>query len=71
MRIATGKVIEGRIQIEGEPLEEGATVTVLVPEGSERFELTPDEAAELDESLREVARGEFLDSASLLRELRR
>jgi hypothetical protein len=71
MRIATGKVIEGRLQIEGEPLEEGATVTVLVPEGSERFELTPDEAAELDESLREVARGEFLDSASLLRELRR
>lgn len=29
MKIITGKVVAGRIVIEGEPLEEGSTVTVL------------------------------------------
>lgn len=71
MRIATGKVIDGRLEIDGESLEEGATVTVLVPEGSEQFELTPEEATELEASLREIARGESIDGASLVRELRR
>lgn len=32
MRIASGKVVAGKIVVEGEPLAEGATVTVLAPE---------------------------------------
>lgn len=71
MRIATGKVVEGRVEIEGEPLENGTTVTILVPEGSETFELAPDELSELEAALEEIARGESIDGASLVRELRR
>jgi hypothetical protein len=70
MRIATGKVIHGRLELEGDSLEEGSTVTVLVPEPDETFELTPDEEIALEESLKEAAQGQFVDSEVLLRELR-
>ena len=39
MRIATGKVVGGKLELDGDSLEEGATVTVLVPEPDETFEL--------------------------------
>lgn len=44
-------------------------VTVLVLEGSETFELTTDELSELEAALDEIARGESIDGASLVREL--
>ena len=70
MRIATGKVIRGKLELDGDSLEEGATVTVLVPESDETFTLTPDEEVALEESLKQAARGEFVDAGALLRELR-
>jgi hypothetical protein len=70
MRIATGKVIEGKLELDGDSLEEGATVTVLVPEPDETFELTPDEEVALEASLKQAAQGQFVDAEALLRELR-
>ena len=70
MRITTGKVVSGRLEVDGEPLEEGATVTVLVPEADESFELTPEEESILEQSLQEASRGQFVDAQALLRELR-
>jgi hypothetical protein len=71
MRIATGKVVQGKLELEGHSLEEGVTVTVLVPEADETFELTPEENAALEASLEEAAQGRFVDAEALLRELRR
>ena len=71
MRIATGKIVKGRVEIEGEPPEEGTTVTILVPEVGDGFELAPEELVELETALGEIARGESVDGASLIRELRR
>ncbi len=70
MRIATGKVVDGKLELEGEALEEGVTVTVLVPERDETFELTPEEETALEESLEQAGRGQFVDTKALLRELR-
>ncbi len=70
MRIATGKVVKGKLELDGDALEGGATVSILVPESDETFELTPDEEAALEESLRQASRGEFVDADALLRELR-
>jgi hypothetical protein len=70
VRIATGKVVDGKLKLEGDALEEGATVIVLVPEDDETFELTPEEASALEDSLEEASRGEFVDAEALLRELR-
>ncbi|MCL4684982.1 hypothetical protein KJ059_09560 [Myxococcota bacterium] len=70
MRIATGKVIHGKLELDGDSLEEGSVVTVLVPEPDETFELTSDEEIALEESLEQAAKGQFVDSEALLRELR-
>ncbi len=43
---------------------------MLVPETDETFELTLDEEIALEESLKQAARGQFVDAAALLRELR-
>ncbi len=70
MRIAIGKVVHGKLELDGDSLEEGAIVTVLVPEADETFELTPDDEAALEESLAQASQGQFVDAEALIRELR-
>jgi hypothetical protein len=69
MRVATGKVIEGKIVVEGLPLEEGALVTVLAHDQYETFHLSPTEEAELLLAIAEADRGETVSGAELLRHL--
>ncbi len=69
MRVTTGKVVGGKVVVEGEPLAEGATVTVLAPEDQPTFELGPNEEAELLEAIDQVRRGEVVDGDELLNEL--
>lgn len=57
MRIATGKVVQGKLELDGGSLQEGVTVTVFVPELDETFELTPDEELALEEFLKQAAGG--------------
>jgi hypothetical protein len=70
MRIATGKIVSGKVEVEGEPLAEGSRVTVLVREQDEPFELPDDQEQELLASIGEADRGELTDGATLLRSLR-
>ena len=51
-------------------LEEGQTVTILVPEPEGSFELTAEQHQELAEALAEADRGEGIDGWQLLAELR-
>ncbi len=61
MRVATGKVIDGKVVVEGEPLVEGSTVTVFLPEPGEEIELTPEEESRLAQAVREADEGDFLE----------
>ena len=70
MKIVTGKVIGGRIVIEGEPLKEGSTVTVLAPEQDETFELDTEAEAALLAAIAEADRGEVITGKQLLGRLR-
>lgn len=74
MTIVPGKVVNGRIElvdIEDLQLPEGAEVSVYYdPEGAEYIP-TPEEAAELEESLAQIERGEWVDGDEFLAELRR
>ena len=70
MKIATGTVVDGKVVVEGEPLVEGSTVTVVLRE-DEAFEPTPEEEAELLESIAAIERGEFVSGEQLLERLRR
>ncbi len=66
MRITKGKVVNGNIVVEGEPLDEGAVVTVLVSD-EDVFTLSAEEEAILLESIAQADRGELIDARDVLR----
>lgn len=67
MMMTTGTVVNGKIEVEGEPLREGAIVTVLTPE--QGFRVSPEEKTALLQSIQEADRGEVISGEALLREL--
>lgn len=69
MRLTTGTVVNGRIEVPGETLPEGTVVTILSPEDHETFHLGPEAEAALLASIEEAERGEVISSDDLLREL--
>jgi len=70
MKVITGTVKNGKIVIEGEPLADGAKVTVLAPDGEDdTFELTPEQEELLLEAIGEIERGEGIDGHQFLKEL--
>ena len=71
MQLATGTVVGGKIVIDGDPLPEGAVVTILAREEHETFVVPPEMEAELLESIAEADRGETISADELLRRLRR
>jgi hypothetical protein len=70
MRVTSGKVVSGRIVIEGEPLPDGSIVTVLARDADESFELDATSEAELLLSLAEADRGELIPAEKVLRTFR-
>lgn len=71
MRITTGKVRNGTIDLQGEVLPEGSTVTIVAPEAEDTFELSPEEEAELSAAIEAADRGETVDDARVRELLRR
>ena len=68
MRIASGKVVQGKIVYEGE-LPEGAEVTLLAHEADDTFEVTPELKAVLLESMAQCERGETISAEEFIREM--
>jgi hypothetical protein len=66
MQVATGKVIDGKVVVEGAQLPEGAVVTVLSRGAAERFSLTLAEEDALLEAMAEIERGEFVTLEDLV-----
>ncbi len=71
MKIATGKVVGGKVVVDGAPLEEGASVTVLARDDENSFTLSPEEEAELLLSIAEADRGETISAEELLAKVAR
>jgi hypothetical protein len=70
MQVTTGTVVGGKVVVEGDPLPEGAVVTVLVRDAEETFEVPPELEAELQESIAQLERGETMSAGQLLARLR-
>lgn len=68
--IVAGKVVNGKVEVEDFELPEGADVTVLLREEDDEFELTPEQEAEMEESIAELDRGEGIPAEEVLRQLR-
>ena len=70
MKVITGRVIDGRVELPAEFVAEGAHVMVLAPESDEPVRLSPAEERELVEAMDQIRRGEYVDGQDLLNELR-
>jgi hypothetical protein len=70
MRITSGRVVAGKILVEGPPLPDGSMVTVLAREADETFAMDPDAEAELLESIAEAERGDIIPAEQVLRAVR-
>jgi hypothetical protein len=71
MKIATGKVVGGKVVIDGAPLEEGMSVTVLARDDENGFTLSPEEESELLLSIAEADRGDSISAEEVLQKLAR
>jgi hypothetical protein len=71
MKVATGKVIGGKIVLDGVSLNEGTSVTVLAVDDEGSFDLTPDQERELLLSIAEADRGETVSADEVLAKLAR
>jgi hypothetical protein len=69
MQIASGKVVDGQVVVEGE-LPEGSDVTLLAFDGEEEFQVGAELEAVLLESIAQGQRGETISAGELLREMR-
>ncbi len=63
-----GKVVNGRIEVHG--LREGTDVEVSLP-ADDKYDLTEEQEAEIEASIAELERGEYVDGDDIIRELRR
>ncbi len=69
MKISTGKVVSGKVELEGDPLPEGCVVTVLAPDGEEFFELTEEEETLLVDSIQQAEAGRVRSATDVLADL--
>ncbi len=69
MKISTGKVVSGKVELDGDPLPEGCVVTVLAPDGEEFFELTEEEETLLVDSIRQAEAGRVRSATDVLADL--
>lgn len=70
MRVASGRIIDGRVELDGAQLPEGAAVTVLMPESEQTFEADPETERMLLESIAQCERGQTIPLATVIEELR-
>ena len=69
MQVTHGKVIGGRVELDGE-LPEGASVTVLAREDDETFEADPATEQKLLDAIAQCDCGDVIPLPHLLSELR-
>jgi hypothetical protein len=71
MKVATGRVVGGKVVLEGEPLAEGAVVTVVARDDEDSFEVTPEDERALLDAIAQADRGQVVSWDELREQLRR
>lgn len=70
MKVLSASVLDhGRLDVPEGSLQKGTTVTLLVPEDEEAFDLSPADKSLLLEAIAQAGRGETVDGWQLLAEL--
>ena len=71
MRVTTGKVVGGKVILDGDVFEDGTAVTVLARDEDETFEVSPKQESELLAAIAEADRGELVTAEQILKNIRR
>ena len=71
MKVSTGRVVGGKVVLEGEPLTEGSVVTVVARDNEETFDVSPDDERALLEAIGQADRGQVISWEELREQLRR
>ena len=65
MRITKGKVVDGQVVVEGDPLDEGSTVTVLISD-ERTFTLDDGDETAVLQSIADADRGDLIDGDDVI-----
>jgi hypothetical protein len=68
MAVYSGKFVDGKVVVDGDPPPDGTAATVHVDEEDD-FKLTPEQLAELEVAIAQADRGEGIPAAVVLDEL--
>lgn len=71
MRVATGRVVGGKVVLEGEPLAEGAVVTVVVRDDEYTFDVSSEEERALLDAIAQADQGQVVARDTFRERLRR
>lgn len=71
MKVATGRVVQGNVVLEGEPLAEGAVVTVVARDDDDTFDVSEEDERALLEAIAQADRGQVVSWEALREQLRR
>lgn len=71
MRVATGKIVGGKVVVDGEAFVDGTEVTIIAGEDNELFTASPEQEAALLAAVAEIERGEVVSASELLGRLHR
>jgi hypothetical protein len=71
MKVISGTVIGGKVEVPSDALAEGDRVAILAATSGEPIQLTPEQEDELVAAVEDVQRGKYVDGQDLLAELRR
>jgi hypothetical protein len=70
MKVATGKIVGGKVVLDGADFAEGASVTVLAREDDESFEASPELESALLQAMDQAQRGDTISGEGILARLR-
>jgi hypothetical protein len=70
MKVATGRVVGGKVVLEGEPLAEGAVVTVVARDDEDTFDVSLEEERLLLDAIAQADRGQVVSWETLREQLR-
>lgn len=70
MKVITGKVVDGKVELPPGVLDEGESVAILALDDAEPVVLSPEEQRELTDRLEAIARGDYIDGDEFLKELK-
>jgi len=71
MKVISGTVVNGKIDVPIDALAEGDRVTILAADSTEPIQLTPEQEDELVAAVEDIRRGKYVDGQDLVANLRR